>query len=100
MTNHHVLRFHVAMNDARLVCGIERSQHLNSDVENLAEFELFVQAVSQCLAIDELSGQKRQSFHFTKLKHGEDVWLIQRRGDFRLLTKALHTPLVSRDLER
>ena len=35
--NHHVFRFHVAMNDVRLVRSIERGQHLDADVEYFAE---------------------------------------------------------------
>src|ERR1041384_3378722 len=101
MTNHHVFRFHVAMHDVRLVCSVERCQHLNTDVDYLAEFERFrAQMVSQSFAIDEFSGQEGQSVHFTKLENGEDVWLIQRRSNLCFLTKALHASLVSRNLGR
>ena len=59
-----------------------------------------MQIISQRFSIDEFSGEEGQTIHFAKLKHRENVRLVQRRCDFRFLQKALHASLVLRDVGR
>src|ERR1041384_89304 len=89
------------MDDAGFVRRIECGQHLNTNVEDLRELEsLAMNEVSQRLAVDEFSGEKRQSIDFTKLKNRQNIRLVQRRRDFCFLSEALHASLVLRDVRR
>jgi hypothetical protein len=50
------------MDDVRFVCCIEGRQHLDADVEYVAEFEsLPVQVIAQSFTVDELRCQKGQN---------------------------------------
>ena len=65
------------MNDVRFVRSIERCQHLNTDIEYVAELWSFpLQVISQCLAVNEFSGQESQSVHFTKLEDRKYVGMV------------------------
>src|SRR5687768_2600949 len=83
------------MNDVRFVRGIERGEYLNTDVQNLIKLKpLPAKVVTQCFAVDVLSGDERQVIDFAEFENSKNVWLVQRRRYFRFLAKALHTPLV------
>ncbi len=55
---------------------------------------------AQCFAVDEFGGYVSQVGYFAGFVDGENVWLVERRRDFRFLTKALHASFISDDVGR
>src|SRR5215203_2992749 len=77
--NHHVLRFHIAMNYACFMSTIECGKYLSCDIEDLAKLQsLSAHVVTQRFAVDEFRGQESLPARFAKFEDGENVRLVKR----------------------
>lgn len=74
-----VLGFDVAVDDAVVVCVIERFGELGDDVDDVVDREasFFAKAVAECLAADVGCDEERTSVDLTGVVDGEDVGVLE-----------------------
>ena len=100
------------MHDASLVCRGQSIGYLDSDIQDVAHLQrlcrrataiacsLGLGMLSQCFAINELSGNEVPVLDSPDLIDRYDVRMIQRRCGPRLLLEATHAIFIPREVGR
>src|SRR5580704_10037424 len=77
--------FHISMDDAFLVCGIESGRDLRSHVEDLIRSERFARdEVLEGLAVQKLHGDKGIALMFADVIDGANIGVVKTGGSLRL----------------
>src|SRR5262249_52463469 len=85
-TDHDVLRFDVAMDDARRVRRRQRADDLRRYIESLTDHQFGPRhSPAQRGALNELGGDEMPAAGFTDLKNRDDVGMVERGGGLSLL---------------
>src|SRR5262249_234520 len=87
---HDVLRFNIAMDNSRLMCGGERTRHLDGDINSFTQLHSSAhQTLTQRLAFDQFAGYVINCVILADLVNGQDIWMIEPYYCVRFLLKAL-----------
>ena len=86
-----VLRLDVAVDDAVVVRVVERAGDLARDAQRVGhrQLPLAVEPVAQGLALDERHREPELAVGLARVEHGEDVRMLQPRGEPDLALEAL-----------
>src|SRR5258705_7673292 len=101
LADHDILRLHVTMDDASLVCRRQRLCDLNADVEHLIQPQPRArEMMAERFALDVFSGNEMSGVRLADLVDGENVRVVQGGCSFGFLDKTLQSSLISRDILR
>ena len=89
--DHHVLRFDVPVDDARLVRRVERRRDLCGDVQNVVQFQAAARHVlPQRHAVNVLRDDEARRARLAEVVNRQDVRMCEAGDGARLLHEALH----------
>jgi MacB-like protein len=89
---HDAVGFDVAMDHAVLVSVGERSRHLTQHADDFRDREsAFRESSSEARPFDERHRVERKAVGFASRQHGNDVRMLQARGDLDLALEAVDT---------
>ena len=92
-TQQDVFRLDVAMDDAVLVRVLERVRRLAGDAKRVIQRQLLlpIEPVPETLPLDERHGEPEPAGRLAGIEDGEDVGMLQPRGEPDLALKSLGT---------
>src|SRR5947199_6557630 len=75
---HDVLRLNVTVDNSRLMSSVERTRHLDGDVNSFTQLHsLALQTLTQRLAFDQFTGDVMSRVILADLVNRQDVWMIE-----------------------